>query len=193
MDSALLSAIIAFVGVVVSVAISFFSNKKLLKTELVKIEMQIEQNYATKLVDKRLEFYPLLYESISKIAKKIRRVLNEALNEKINLQEIKGFQDEYDLLNSKYAVVFSSVSSGNSYQLRLAIIEIIKACENEHADYEVSIELLKKLGDCISKLEFSLKQDLGIYIVEFQDAKRELSLADYDDVIKQREKKKNKE
>ena len=117
----------------------------------------------------------------------------KGVNKKINIQEILGFKDEYDFLNSNYEVVFSSVSSGNYYQLRLAIIEIIKACENEHADYDVSIELLKKLGDCISKLEFSLKQDLGIYIVEFQDAKRELSLADYDDVIKQREKKKNKE
>ena len=56
MDPKTISALIALIGVVISVIISFITNRRLLKTDLEKIEVNIVQSYASKLIDKRLDF-----------------------------------------------------------------------------------------------------------------------------------------
>jgi len=184
MNISLISAAIALLGVITSVIISFLSNKKMFKTEIEKIEVGIEQNYANKLVEKRLIFYPVIYEPLSNMSKKIRRIIFEDQGENIVLQEIIEFQKIYDEMNSKYGVVFSSISSENSKNLRVSLSEIIIKYNKTNLDVKISKDVLNILKTKIRNLEFSLKQDLGIYIVELKDPKKKLALKEYDDVKK---------
>jgi len=187
MNTALISALIALIGVITSVTLSFFSNKRLLKTEIEKLEVGIEQNYAKILVEKRLECYPSIYEPISNMSKKIRRMTIENQGEKIFLKDIIEFQKIYDDLNSKYGVVYSSVSSAKSKFLRVYLSDIIVKFKRTNLESEMPVDILTNLKKHLGDLEFSLKQDIGIYIVEFKDPKRKLQLQEYEDVTRYRE------
>lgn len=188
MDASIISALIAFVGVIVSVLISFYSSRNLLRTELVKIETAIEQNYATKLVEKRLSDYPFIYEPLSDMGKLILLTMNDVPNQDVTFQHVTEFLEKYNSANSKYGVLFSSSSMRNSYELRKYIIKLIKENGEENKDGFVPKETLKEIGGKIRKLEFSMKQDLGVYLVEFKDPKNKLQLQRYSDANKYAER-----
>jgi len=56
---------IALIGAVVSVLVSIWTSSKNIKTEITKINKQIEQGFAQKLLEVRLQAYPAIYKAIN--------------------------------------------------------------------------------------------------------------------------------
>ncbi len=159
-----------------------------MNNELDKIHLTIHENYTSRLIEKRLEFYPSIYEILSDMGKKLKRVEMKFNDEKISFSQIEDFKIHYDLLNSKYALVFGNESSSRSYKLRIYLLELLNK-QTKARDEKLTEAQVAKIRNLIASLEFSLKSDLGIYISDFNDTRGELNMKHYGDVIKIRKER----
>lgn len=175
MDPRVVSAIIAFVGVVLSVIISYVSNRQLFKSKVRELELQTIQQNSALLQQKRLDYFPDVYFILSQMIKNVRK---DRVSGKVNLttkESVKDFLSEYEKINSKYGLLFSSQSSIVSAKLRSYLYDL------DSKEEDINLENLKELTGLMARLELSLKQDVGVYIEEFQDLEVGKNLTNYYD------------
>jgi hypothetical protein len=162
MSSEILAALIALVGVVVSVIVSLFINVRQTNAELQKLRSEIQQTYADKLLDKRLEVYPDMYFILSDFMKNIE----DGIVTKTDVNELHQQTRDW---NSRYSVFFSGDTGGISYRFRQMLSELIKMTDEEYRRKFEDPEALRELRHRVGEFELALKSDLGIYVVEFSD------------------------
>ena len=79
-----LSPIIALAGVVISIVASVLVSARQSKLEIKKLRTELQMSYASKLVDKRMEAYPLLFKLIIDFEKSAKyRVAQKADADKL--------------------------------------------------------------------------------------------------------------
>lgn len=191
MDDKIIAALIGFLGGLIASVVTYFSNRRSIRNEIEKLKASVEQEYANRLIEKRLEVYPIIYESLSNVTKRVRIAEREIFQTKISLVEVQELLNQYNASNSKYGVYFSSISAGYSFKFRRFLIELLVKYENKIKDTYIDDEEAQSLRKYIEDLEFSLKNDMGVFLVEFQDARREISLKSYSDLLIERGKRKN--
>jgi hypothetical protein len=158
------------------------ASMRVTNTELQKLRIEIQQTYADKLLEKRLEIYPTIYAPLSNFVKVIRfGTLTKTACEQLRTQ--------MDELDSKYSVLFSGRTGVVFHKLHLLLVELSslpnEALQEKYASDQEKRELRHRLGEA----ELALKSDLGIYIVEFADPKKTFdSYQEIVDVVKQPEK-----
>lgn len=168
MSTEIVVAFIAFAGVLISVAVSLFTSMRLTNAELRKLRTEIQQTYADKLLEKRLDVYPSLYALLSDFAKKIQ----SSIISKSVLEELRNQIEEWD---SKHAVLFSGRAGIICYRFRKALAELTQKPDEELQKDLASADFFRKLRHKVAELELALKGDLGIYIVEFSDLTKEFT------------------
>lgn len=129
-------------GILLSAGISYLISKKSFDAELEKIRKQFTQ----KLFEKRLEFYPLLYEILSSFQKLIRAG-------KANGHSFEAFIKEYQAWNSRYGIFLSARSVVESHLFS----EYVR--ETGWQEDKALTELLPRM----IRIEHSLKTELGIF------------------------------
>lgn len=97
--------------IVISIFTSVIITRSRNKAELKKIKVELEQNYAKSLFDKRVEIYPPLYNLLSGYGKKIQ--YHQQTKE--NLRE---FRESIDNWNSQYSIFFTNATRKISYRFR---------------------------------------------------------------------------
>ena len=160
MTDEMIVAIIAFSGVIISVLASLYSSMRQTNSELKKLRTEIQQIYTNKLLDKRIEIYPDLYNLLSRFTKSI--VTNQSISMD-SLQELQENLSNWDVQN---AVFLSGKAFELSYRFRVTISELSKESVNEFND---SI-LLSDLRSKADSVKLALKEDLGIFVVEFPES-----------------------
>lgn len=74
MDTTIVSALIAALVALIGSTISFIANRRVLRTEIKKVEMELARRFTEKLYEKRLAAYPLAFEITDDLReKKLRR------------------------------------------------------------------------------------------------------------------------
>ena len=166
MDPQISAAWIALVGITVSVIASLFGSFRLINTEMRKLRAEIEQTYASKLIEARLQTYPELYGALSGT---IRTIQFDTLT-KENLTQLQSKMENWALTGS----LFASAETGLVFhRLRIYLQNLLQMSDSEFQSKVSTIAGLKEIRNNIHQLELALKYDLGIYIVEFSDrAKR---------------------
>lgn len=167
--------ITALVTFATSLLTAYFTTLKTIRTEKDKINSNTQLAYSNKILDKRLEVYPQFYSLISDIAKKL-------FYDACTFEDLLEFQKKLDTLDSKYVIFFSSLSTAEMGNLRRLLREIIKLKTYPLVD-EIKTQFYQALGN----VENSLKQDIGIYIVEFDDPERKIDTYSYQNVNRQTE------
>jgi len=168
MDNTVLTAIIAFTGVIISTIITMIINNRNNRINIGKAYKDVEQDYARELIKKRIEVYPLMYEELSTFIKIIQ------VRNKITFQDLDVFFDKFSILISKISIFYSSETGSTSYGLwkfiksKVASLSEGQVIENH--------EELREMRKEIQKLEICLKKDLGVYIVEFNDGEKKVRL-----------------
>lgn len=159
MSKEIVIALISFTGVVLSVLISFLTSSRLTRTELEKLRSEVKKTYADRLLSKRLETYPGLYYLASNFLKEIQygSVDNLLLNE---------FRTQLIEWDSKNAIFLSSYASRKLYSLRRRLVRELKQLTDEELKDQ---DLLKDLQKQVERLEVALRNDIGVYVVEFSD------------------------
>lgn len=166
MPTEILVALIAFAGVLASVAASLVTSMRLTNAELQKLRTEIQQTYADKLLEKRLDVYPSLYALLSDFVKKIQ---SNTMSKSV-LEELRTQIEEWD---SKHAVLFSGRAGIICYRFRKMLAELMQKPDEELQKDLASVDFLRELRYKTGELELALKGDLGIYVVEFSDLTRE--------------------
>ena len=103
-------ALIAFLGVIISVTLSFITIQYQNRIALKKIYSE----FGGQLYSKRLEVYPEIYELVSGFCKLIDK-------KRISYEELNDFYEEYSIQDSKSGLLFSSCMVKSSYNLRKEI------------------------------------------------------------------------
>lgn len=178
MKTEIATAIISFVGVILSITFSIISVRRSLKIEQSKIDKDIELLYIQEINKRRLQIYPKIYQEISIFLKVI--VLNE-INENSLLSH---FNNLYSL-NTQYSLFFS-YETGNFFS-ELLKLYFKKDKEQEFIPTKENMDYLV-IG--LSNLKISLKKEIGVYLIEFRDPQRKLDFISYDelDLIKKKKK-----
>lgn len=180
MDTNVVTAIIALSGVILSVLLSFASSKRTLRIELEKVYRTIEQGYASRLFDKRIDAYLIIFQLLSDFVKFIR--YDES--EKLSLKEFLNKLNEYD---SNHGILFSNDTGLKFHLLRKHIRFFVK--NNKVIDELISDEktgILEKIG----AVEIALKNELGIFAVEYRNWEKKKTYSGYRDFDKEKLEKK---
>ena len=180
----IVTSIIAFLGVLLSVIIAHLSTKRTIRLEVDKTNKSIEQDYAKQILEKRLNVYPKIYFELSEFMTLI-------FDHNPTVNELKQFVDNQNSLYSNYGVFLSAETADLHYRLCRYVIDIISKIEAKGNSEIKSEDRKNALRSNIQKVEIGLKKDLGIFIVEFQDGKRTEKIEKNYNSLKQLVDKKN--
>jgi len=154
-------ALIALGGAFVSVLASMFMTRRHLATEIRKLDVQIQIKYATALLERRHAAYPKLYKLLSDLVKELRfgNVTRQYL------VDLRAGVEEWDSANS---ILISKCTENKLYGFRKRLITELLTIDEECFG---SKDFRDKLRDQIGELEVALRNELGVYIVEFNDSR----------------------
>lgn len=164
MNVNLITALIAFSGVLLSVVASFFVSLRKSKIESQKIRDEYLHRYAGKIFESRLEAYPKLVEHLVIFFQKVNlsRIKKEQLYE-IKIADIKNlFQIilDWDAHNS---VLYSPELQGMVHKTYHNLYRLLNRPEEELQPLIKNDDSLKELRNELFALYLALKNDLGIY------------------------------
>lgn len=182
MRGEIITSIIASVGVLLSALLSYLINRKMIQTERNKTSYGIESAYYNKITESRIMFYKEIYEVISEFLKDERTNGLITNRKRINRQSIMDFITKYDVLDSKYGVLYSAETGDISAEVRGIIYQILKNTDKDNFFTIFDSRQKKYLIKYIQKLESALKADLGIYILEYKDFDRSKRIRSYEDI-----------
>src|SRR5215217_3936732 len=93
----LLSPLIALIGVLISIFASAFVSTRQSKIEIKKLRTELQMAYASKLVDKRMDTYPILFKLISDFEKACKyRMVQKPEADKL-LKDVLQWDSSYSL------------------------------------------------------------------------------------------------
>ncbi len=151
MSKTLLVIIVPIISTIISVVFSIIATTLKNKAELRKVQIEVEKNFAKSLFDKRVEYYPDLYNILSDYAKTIKYGRN-------NIDNLKEFREKMDDWNSKYSLFFSPQTADFSSRFRYYLAYLL--ADNIPADIiEKNWEPVLYM---IGKFEKFLKSEIGI-------------------------------
>ncbi|NOT59644.1 MAG: hypothetical protein HOP19_05395 [Acidobacteria bacterium] len=161
MDSAIITAVIAFLGVVAAMIGSLVIARKTVNLELRKARIQFQQAYLGELLKKRLEIYPKIYCCLSLFAREIRE-------RRVSQQLIVDAREQLNRFDSEYAIFFERETVKKCIDLRKALLKLADKNNQELNDLLSSDGERKSLVETIGKYELALKSELGIYGFDYE-------------------------
>jgi hypothetical protein len=147
--------VVTLISAGVSLVVALFATTWKNRSDLIKVQKEQEHGYAKALFDRRVEYYPQLYNLLSDYAKTIRA--NRQAPE--NLATFKVAVDEW---NSKYSLFFTKSTSKFSSKFRFLLGKILED-GNASGFSQTDWEALRKL---IGYFEDFLKAEIGIFVAK---------------------------
>ena len=179
-------AIIAFMGVIMSVLISYISGRKALRHEIEKLKSSIEQGFSSKILDERQKRYPEIYNAISELCKyiKVQQDGYSIPEKEVTRDLLFDAFSKLEKFDSNHGLFYSIQTAYHMAHLR---DEIYKAISTLNKDARLlSKQSLNEIRTAASLAEVGLKKDIGILIDEFQSIRKEYdSKNDYMDLAKE--------
>ena len=149
------TVVVAAVSAGVSLVVALFATAWKNRADLIKVQKEQDHGYAKALFDRRVEYYPQLYNLLSDYAKTIRA--NKQTPE--NLVAFKLAVDEW---NSKHSLFFTKATSKFSSKFRFLLGTILRD-GNPSGFPQADWEALRKL---IGYFEDFLKAEIGIFVAK---------------------------
>jgi hypothetical protein len=163
-----LTAIIALLGVITSVAASLLITFLSTRSEMRKLRSNLRNQYASALLEKRMCVYGECYYILSHFIKHARGFIKIDLP--INYSEIEDFNMALNEWDSKNALLLSPRSIEYIYSLRRELRDILKEAD-QNSIYK-NVLAIEKLLKSAGNLEKALRNDIGIYEVETHEDKK---------------------
>jgi hypothetical protein len=161
-------ALIALAGVLGSAVVSYIISAKKATIETQKLKTELQSAFGSKLYERRLETYPVLYAHISRLTKKVEA---NALTHDAIEACFEGFQ-EWD---SAHAVFFGTRTGEIAYHLRSELRELASKSDEDLTARFSSEDNRKLLRNRLAELELALKHELGTFHFESPMTVREVS------------------
>jgi len=165
MSTEIITAFIALGGVIVSIIASITVSMRQTTIELRKVRTEIQRAYMDKVLEKRIEHYPKLYKLLSDFDKIIR----DSTLKKKHVEDLFHNILEWDSAN---AIFLSGQSVITYITLRIELANIVKMSEKEFYKKYIDDGEQEQLLNRANEVEVALKNDIGIYSVEFPNTDR---------------------
>lgn len=166
-DPRTIAAIIALLGVFLSVTSSVLVTRLTAKTEREKIKQQLHNTYAEKIISKRMESYPILFDLISTF---VKQVYDGTFKESGRVKKLSEAVRRWD---GQHAIFMSSQTQRDMYLFRKEIDSFCTSFEDTSGEYELTE--LEDLWKALVRLELSLKTDIGVFVLDKYDGKETFS------------------
>ena len=154
MSENIIPAIIALVGVFLSILASAIVSARQYRIETQKIQTEYLHLYASKLFDHRMNAYPKIFESMLVVIQKIN------LKQPLQPRELETLGKEFIDWNTKYS---SLLSANSEYIIHKLYIYLNSMSKQERDELIKSPEALKNLENRLLQFYLALKNDLGVY------------------------------
>jgi hypothetical protein len=158
MTTEIATAFIALIGIIISVLASVLINKRHVTTELQRLKTEIQQTYAGKLLEKRIEVYPALYKLLSNFDKATRYDTISTILIRELLTHIKEWDSDNAIFMSGHAVKIY-------HDFRQWLDGLAKLSNDDFLKEWDTPEKHRALRREANKVELALKGDIGIYVV----------------------------
>lgn len=153
MSPELIASVIALVGVIASVLVSFLVGQRQMKIQIDSLRVQVEQTYTSKLYEKRLEVYPLLFEIMSSFSKEIRD------RGDITKKTMNDFASRFYEWDSKNFIYTSELT----LRQLIRMLRLIRSYQNSEEKIYSRRRLESELIPQMLELELTLKTELGVF------------------------------
>lgn len=163
----------------------------MLHTEKKKILYGIEATFYNQITSNRIDSYKLIYQLISDYKKEDVEYSLIDPDRRTTRISLLDFITKYDSISSQFGVLYSSYTGKCSAKMRGIAYDILKNTEENNFQELFVSRYRKKFNDQLAALESQLKADIGIYILEFRDFDRKLSIRTYEDVNRSLQKAKS--
>jgi hypothetical protein len=155
------AAMLALLGVIISVVVSWFVSSRTAITEIRKQELQLFKAYAERLQEQRLKVYPSAYSILSDCAKRLHR---GTATRQYLAQALSRFQ-EWD---SAHAYLLSNRATGVIFKGQWGLYDLLSRSAEAVNLEEYRGSLIQHIED----MELVLKDDIGVFLVENQDRRK---------------------
>jgi hypothetical protein len=164
----LIASVFALLGVLVTVAAQSVALRRQIAGEERKGRFGILLAFAAELEEHRLAAYSEICSMLSDAVKHIDYpdMFTEAL-------DLSDLERKLCSLDSKYSILFSSLSGDSSMKLRDQLRQIVRERTTLQAEHLVTQPAwVEELRHALIDLEVALRLDLGVYAVEFAEIER---------------------
>ncbi len=162
-DPKTIAAVIALVGVLVSITSSFFVARFAAKNERERIKQQLHNVYSERIVTERINSYPQLYDLVSSF---LKTVYDGSFVEEGSIFQLKDSVRKWD---GKHAMFMGSQTQHDMYLFRKALDSFCDSFDESNREYAMND--LEELWKSMTRLELSLKADVGVFILDEYDRK----------------------
>ena len=154
MSENIIPAIIALIGVFISILASAIVSARQYRIEIQKIQTEYLHLYASKLFDHRMNAYSKIFESTLVIIQKIN------LKQPLHSRDLEVLGKEFIEWNAKYS---SLLSANSEYLIHKLYIYLNSMPKQERSELVKSPEALKDFENRLLQFYLALKNDLGVY------------------------------
>lgn len=173
--------IVAAFGALFSIASALYLTSRKISAEFKYRRTELSNLYSTNLLQKRLETYPDMWFYLSDYAKIMERFLDADGQSRVaTIENLCEFSNNISIWDSKNGHLISANSAASSYALRDKIREIILNRQSQGDRGHITRNEYLSISEYLTRLEVSLRTDLGIYEVEKLEGRR--VLRGYEDV-----------
>jgi hypothetical protein len=159
MPSEVVAAWVAIVGVVISAGVSWMVARHAASTELRKQQLDLFKSYAEGLQKERLQTYPALYSLFSDSLKDFQRGT-------LTREGLAAMLPRFQQWDSAHSLLLSRSAANVMFDVQWYLHDLLsdraaltpEACQAIAARFETA--------------ELALKQDLGVFAVEFEDNRK---------------------
>jgi hypothetical protein len=163
-NPAVLTATIAFFGVIASVSASLIITFLSTRAEMRKLKTSLMNQYASAILEKRMNVYGECYYILSNFVKHAHGFIKTQAP--ITYSDVESFNLTLSEWDSKNALLLRPGSVALILSLRITLRDILKeAPVCREAIYQNSNDI-DRLVTAIKQLEMALRNDIGVYKVE---------------------------
>ena len=156
MDASLIAALIAAAVTLTGSIISFVANRRAVRTEILKLEIELARRLTEKLYDKRLDVYPVAFEITDDLRGKYLFRSNVSKSRE-SLEEIKINLVEW---HKKNGLILSEETIEAYKHLRWNLENVIESTDN------LTEERLKPIWEGKMAFRRAMRKDLNLLYVE---------------------------
>ena len=177
MPAAVQAAFIAFAGVLASAFVSWLIAKRQVSGEIQRLRYELETAYGQKLQEKRIAIYPDLFAILSEYTKRIQA--NDATHDLI-----KSVHAQLEQWHTKNGLFLTAQTFSIAYRFRRVLRNMVSKSDEAFAARLADAERRRQLIRDAWELELGLRNDLGIFEVEFfEPGRRFKSYLEVDEVL----------
>ena len=160
-------ALIALLGVLLSILASVVLARRAAKAELKKLRVQLTANYADKLLAARIAVYPSLYPALSEFVKLLEAGAKAASQaQMLDPGAIRQLHTQIADWGKQNSIFLSDRAERASFDLRQYVRSLAVLADD---DLSAALRMPKTVADLlyrVQRLEIALKVELGVYDVE---------------------------